>query len=66
MCVGKNVTLQLDNIQIVQGYMNRTRRNFSQTLNIIISEWDNFSIEINKIRANLQSDELKKAEVVKK
>jgi predicted transcriptional regulator YdeE len=66
MCVGKQVSIDLSNLYIVQGYQNRTRKNFSRTLNEIIKQWDTFSVQINKIQAKLEADELKKAEVINK
>jgi len=48
--VGKNVTLSFSSIEIIQGYQYKTRKNFSKTLDIIIKEWDNLSIAINKLQ----------------
>lgn len=69
---GKNVTLTLEAIEVVNGYMNRTRKNFSQTLDIIVKEWDNISVQLEKVRKekelkqNLQYlDDISKAKVVK-
>ena len=72
-CFGKNVSLKAGNVQIVQGYMNKTRRNFSQTLNIIIEQWDKFSVIIMKYERDKETkkelkelDDMQKAEVIKK
>ena len=71
MRVGKNVTLEIDNIHTVMNYTYKTRRNFSQTLNIIIEEWDKFSILIEKLKQKQKQeqdfkylDELKNGKVV--
>jgi hypothetical protein len=37
--VSKNVTFKLENLMIVEQMMVRTRRNFSQTVNIILENW---------------------------
>jgi hypothetical protein len=37
--VGKNVTLTLDNVMVVEQMMGKTRINFSRTLNYILSDW---------------------------
>lgn len=73
MCFGKNVSFKASNIQIVQEYMNKTKKNFSQTVNIILQEWDTFSIIIMKWKQEQATidglkhiDDMKKAEVIKK
>ena len=63
--VGKNVTLSLKNVEIIRGYMNKTRRNFSKTLNIIIQQWDSISLEIMKIQEKKGIDNVLKAKVIK-
>jgi len=45
--------------------MNKTRKNFSQTLNIIIEEWDKYSIIIQRIKDENMIKELSKAEMIK-
>jgi len=68
ICFGKNVSLKIKNIEIVQGFMHKTRRNFSQTVNIIIEQWDGYSLAMQKIQEDLsvqqKLDEIKKAEVI--
>jgi len=67
---GKNVSFKAANIEIIQGFQHKTRKNFSQTLNIIIEQWDKFSIEIQKFQEKLkiekQVKDIKKAKVIKK
>ena len=66
--VGKNVGLKLQNLVLVQQYMFKTKRNFSKTLNIIIEEWDKFSIEIERLKRETdlkKLDEFNEAKVVK-
>ena len=65
MYFGKNVSFMASNFQIVQGYMNRTRRNFSATLNIIIEQWDEFSLMIQKMKDQKHLENISKAKVVK-
>jgi len=66
---GVSVSLTNKAISTVSGYQNRTKRNFSQTLNIIIDEWDTFSIELMKFKArkeaNDKANDLKNAVVEK-
>lgn len=69
---GKNISMKQTNFLIVQGYMNKTRKNFSQTVNKIIEEWDKFSIMIEKYKRQQLKDQtteygndLKSAKVVK-
>ena len=68
MAVGKNVSLNLETLAIVQGYMNKTKLTFSATLNLIIKDWDEISIQLQKVKdqqtlkKNLEYlDELKQA-----
>jgi len=67
--VGKNVTLTIGAIEIVNGYTNRTKRNFSQTMDIIIKQWDKISIEFKKLKQDIEEqkkvEDLKKAKVIK-
>jgi len=37
--VGKNVTLTLDNVIVIEQMMKKTRTNFSKTLNYVLSDW---------------------------
>ena len=68
--VGKNVGLKLRNLVLIQQYMFKTKRNFSKTLNIIIEEWDRFSLEIEKMKREMEVtaeiEKQKSAEVIKK
>ena len=70
--VGKNVTFTLENIALVRDYMNKTRKNFSQTVNIMLQDWDKITIEIAKHRrdiiesiADKEIKEQKQAKVIK-
>jgi len=63
--VGKNVSLKLKNLGVVAGYQNKTRRNFSRTLNIIIEEWDKFSLELQKLKEKQHLDNVRNAKVLK-
>ena len=72
MHLGKNVTLEIETIHIIEGYQHKTRQNFSQTLNEIVKQWDKFSLEIEKYKKQQETkqglkhfDDLKKAKVVK-
>ena len=37
--VGKNVTLTLDNVMVIEQMMSKTKQNFSRTLNFVLSDW---------------------------
>ena len=70
--VGKNCGFKMQNMILVQQYMHKTKRSFSKTLNIILEEWDRYSLEIAKLKRqaeNQKMDEyaadIKKAEVIK-
>lgn len=39
---GRNVSLSLENINMIDGYMQRTRKGFSATLNLILMEWNKY------------------------
>ena len=72
-CFGKNVSLKLETVRIIQGFMNKTKKNFSQTVNIMIEQWDEFSIVIQEwkrqenVKENLKYlEEQKNAKVITK
>ena len=56
--VGKNVGFKLQNLLLVQQYMNKTKRSFSKTLNIILEEWDRFSLEIEKMKHAIENEKI--------
>lgn len=71
--VGKNVGLKMSNLIIIQQYSNKTKQNFSKTLNIIIEEWDKLSVELMKMKRNIDDQnannylqESRKATVIRK
>lgn len=37
--VGKNVTLTLENVLVIEQMMGKTKTNFSKTLNYVLSDW---------------------------
>ncbi|MCP4555946.1 MAG: hypothetical protein GY836_11030 [Herbaspirillum sp.] len=64
----KNVTLKGKNIDNITDYMYKTRKNFSATLNIIIEQWDMYSIQIEKLKIQSEAnqiEQLAKAKVLK-
>ena len=61
---GKSVSLSMQNIDIIEGYQKKTRKNFSQTLNIVLQEWDKFSIMIMRLKQQQQVENMKKAEII--
>ena len=72
ICFGKNVSLKASNIQVIQGFQHKTKKNFSATMNLIIEQWDKFSLIIAKYeydqetKANLdQFDKQRAAKVIK-
>ena len=61
--VGKNVTLTLDNVLVVEQMMTKTKINFSRTLNYILSDW--IKIRQSLARAGQSKrDELKVSEKI--
>lgn len=56
--VGKNVTLKNYHVDMIFTYSNRTRKNFSQTLQIILDEWDKLSIIKMKLDAEKEKKQL--------
>lgn len=69
---GKNISLKASNIEIIQGFMNKTKKNFSQTVNIIIKQWDDYSIFMLKYKRDRETqkeldrfEEMKKAKIEK-
>jgi len=65
MKISKNVTLTFNNLENVMLFQDRTHRNFSQTLNIIIEQWEKFRVIIEKLEAQEHLDKMQKAEVIK-
>jgi len=69
MKFSKNVTLKGQNIQTIQEYMFKTRKNFSATLNIIIEQWDKLSLQLIEIeraqKLKEEMDNIKNAKVLK-
>jgi hypothetical protein len=68
----KNVTLSIDAIEVINGYCNRTKQNFSKTLDIIVKEWDNVSVQLERIKRDKEIkenltylDQLKNTKAVK-
>ena len=45
---GRNVSLQLKNIYLIEDYMDTTKKGFSKTLNMILGEWDIMKEELIK------------------
>ena len=39
---GKNVSLSMKNIEMINDYMQKTRKGFSKTLNLILKEWEKY------------------------
>lgn len=56
--VSKNVTFELDNLMVIQQLMARTKRNFSQTVNILIKNW----VTMNKIYEEQKQENEEQAE----
>lgn len=67
--ISKNVTLKLQNLETIMFFQNKTRKNFSKTLNVIIEQWDEYSIMVQKVQEQRELDKevknLKNAEVIK-
>jgi hypothetical protein len=51
--ISKNVTFELDNLLVIERFMTRTKKNFSQTVNILIRDW----ITIQKLYKENQEQE---------
>lgn len=70
-CFGKQVSFKAGVIEIINGYMNKTKKNFSATLNIMVEQWDEFSLVVLNLRKEQETqkgldrfDEMKKATVI--
>ena len=72
--VGKNVTLTLDNVLVVEQMMAKTKTNFSKTLNYVLSDWVKIRQMLAKEKKMTGQDainiskriaDIKKAKVVK-
>lgn len=64
----KNITLKGKNIENITEYMYKTRKNFSATVNIIIEEWDEYSILIQNLKIEQEAKKIEqaaKAKVIK-
>ncbi len=64
----KNITLKGENIETIQDFQYKTHKNFSATINIIVEEWDKYSIIVKKILIEKEAKELEaiaKAKVIK-
>lgn len=68
---GKNVSLKAGTIEIISGFMNKTKKNFSETLNIIVRQWDEFSVMFMKMKQDSEIqkeighfDEIKEAKAI--
>ena len=61
---GRNVTLSMEAIEVIQGYMHRTQMNFSQTTDVIVKQWDRFSLAMEKAQKIKEIEELKQAKVL--
>ena len=72
--VGKNVTLTLNNVLVVEQMMAKTKINFSRTLNYILSDWIKIRTQLAKagqakkdlLNVADRLDEIGKAKVEKK
>lgn len=72
--VGKNVTLTLDNVLVVEQMMAKTKINFSKTLNYILSDWIKIRQTLaaagqakrDELKISEKIDDIKKAKVIKK
>ena len=64
MSLSKNISFRARNVQLVINHMNKTKRNFSQTLNIILDEWDKFSLIIQKWNEQQHIDNIKQAKII--
>ena len=72
--VGKNVTLTLDNVLVIEQMMAKTKTNFSKTLNYVLSDWVKIRQMLAKEKKMTGQDainiskriaDIKKAKVVK-
>ena len=61
---GRNVTLSMDAIEVIQGYMHRTQMNFSQTTDVIVKQWDRFSLAFEKAQKLSEVNNIKNAKPV--
>ena len=52
---GRNVSLQLKNIYLIEDYMDTTKKGFSKTLNAILSEWDMMKEELIRLKDKVEN-----------
>jgi len=52
--VSKNVTFKMENIDVIEQVMASSRKNFSQSLNIIIDSWARMRSEMTRARIEQQ------------
>ena len=64
MKISKNVTIDDDNYFVVKALMSQTKKNFSQTLDLIIVQWVRLSNEA-KERRSIEENERLQAELKK-
>ena len=72
--VGKNVTLTLQNVLVVEQMMAKTKINFSRTLNFILSDWIKIRQSLasagqakrDELKVSERIEDIKKAKVIRK
>jgi hypothetical protein len=52
---GRNVSLQLKNIYLIEDYMDTTKKGFSKTLNAILGEWDMMKEELIRLKDKVEN-----------
>ena len=64
MCFAKNISFKARNINTIQNYMVKTSKNFSQTVNMIIEEWDKYGFIMRQFQKQQELEKLEKAKIV--
>ena len=57
--VGKNCSFKMKNFMLVNQYQNKTKRGFSATLNKILEEWDDMSLELQKYKEREEEERIR-------
>lgn len=71
--LSKSVTLTMDNVLVIEQMMEKTKQNFSKTLNYVLSDWVKIRTELakagrakqNELDVSKKIKNIKKAKVIK-
>ena len=64
MCFAKNISFKARNINTIQNYMVKTSKNFSQTVNIIIVDWEKYGFIMRQFKKQQELEKFEKEKIV--